>query len=287
MGPIFLIRRNYRPWPSSCWVILLLLAVTGPRILAQRPTDLRTAPEQTAPIKVQASPLYKTLDQFVWDHPNASQDQVAQFANARLQEFGINFDFDIAGSIGRNKPEARSQGVTDIGGEAPYDIELQLLGGGHQTFLISVGDDGPCGERIVTLPIVAVTRHSILLAVKGRQYRIRRPTSFALDVMELVDAGMRKPLHRWEVPYESTPAGVSADGATLYLEGFSLSYGKHLWLAISDKGLELVPSATLADQSSAEMIEHHPTDPRNAYLSFMRFIVRGKPMIIRFSAPCT
>ena len=34
-------------------------------------------------------------------------------------------------------------------------------------------------------------------------------------------------------------------------------------------------------------IEDHPTDPKNAYLTFIRFSAGDKTYIIRFSAPCT
>ena len=38
---------------------------------------------------------------------------------------------------------------------------------------------------------------------------------------------------------------------------------------------------------SGEWIEDHPKDPRNDYLSFMRFRAGGRTHVVRFSGPCT
>jgi plasmid stabilization system protein ParE len=35
------------------------------------------------------------------------------------------------------------------------------------------------------------------------------------------------------------------------------------------------------------LIDNHPVDPRNAYLSFIRFHVGDKNYVVRFWAPCT
>jgi hypothetical protein len=40
---------------------------------------------------------------------------------------------------------------------------------------------------------------------------------FRLEEIELVDETMKRVIRKWEVPNETYPVGISADGRTLYL----------------------------------------------------------------------
>ncbi len=126
----------------------------------------------------------------------------------------------------------------------------------------------------------------------GKQYRLRRPASFDLDEMDLVDETMRKVVHRWTMPFENFPLGVSADGTTVYLPAWNPDGGmspgsKPIYLGVSESGVRFEAVGDLLSLQSGVWLDDHPTDPENSYLSFMRFRLSNKSYIIRFSAPCT
>lgn len=269
--------------------LLSCLAVTGFSVGDQRSDSPLVPLSDSRPIEVFASPLRQTIDRFTWEHPQVSDAKLAEFANAHLQKVGVNYDFDVGSFIEENHlspTRAMDAGLGEDESRAIYTFPLKGIDGREWQFLMHVDASGPCGERIVSLPVVKVTPRTFVLVAKGRQFHLQRPPSFALDRMDLVDEAMQTPVHGWEVPYESVPKGVSMDGRSLYVEGFP-SHRHELWLAVSDKGISLKSAPGSAQQSAGMRIENHPTDPNNAYLSFMRFHVAGKTMIIRFSGPCT
>jgi hypothetical protein len=47
---------------------------------------------------------------------------------------------------------------------------------------------------------------------------------FRLEEIELVDETMKRVIRKWEVPNETYPLGISADGRTLYLREASASW---------------------------------------------------------------
>lgn len=56
------------------------------------------------------------------------------------------------------------------------------------------------------------------------------------------------------------------------------------------KKVEAEPKITPGEDvklPKGEEVAKHPTDPKNAYLSFMRFRFPGKSLVIRYSEPCT
>jgi hypothetical protein len=143
---------------------------------------------------------------------------------------------------------------------------------------------------------------NILAVLDGEKYLLKRPAGFLLEEMELVDETMKRVIRKWEVPTQTWPIGISADGRTLYL---SIEFTKNdldgngwwVWkqgkkgyptsvLAISPTGIRFeVAAKALAGQESE--IPDFPEDPNNGYLAYRRYRVKGKTYIIRFSNPCT
>jgi hypothetical protein len=56
-----------------------------------------------------------------------------------------------------------------------------------------------------------------LAVLDGKKYLLKRPVEFRLEEIELVDETMKRVIRKWEVPNETFPIGVSADGRILYL----------------------------------------------------------------------
>ena len=140
-----------------------------------------------------------------------------------------------------------------------------------------------CGECFVSIPATKVTAQQIELVAGGKKYLLVRPRSFSLDEMSLVDQTMRKVLRTWQVPSQDVPLGVSSDGTKVYLD-----------TGIESLILEISETSALRFLAREEVklpkgvdVAKHPTDPKNAYLSFMRFRFGGKNLVIRYSGPCT
>jgi hypothetical protein len=127
-----------------------------------------------------------------------------------------------------------------------------------------------------------VTRAEILLLLKGKQYRLKRPRLYKLDEMSLDDASMKRVIRTWEVPQQSVPLGISADGTRLYMN----TEAERLALEISQTGISFKALSRVEIQNGVD-VDKHPMDKKNAYLAFMKFTSGRKSYIVRYSAPCT
>src|SRR5688500_19542750 len=89
---------------------------------------------------------------------------------------------------------------------------------------------------MTSLPAVQVTAKEMVLIAEGKRFRVRRPASFTLDKVELVDAGMKKVSRTWQLPYQTIPIGISPDSLKLYLEFFTQYKLDGLVLELSEDG---------------------------------------------------
>jgi hypothetical protein len=259
-------------------------------ICSQRRAKNPAPDGSTGTIKVAPSTLFDRIQQVSNDYSAISGLELAAYGNTQLKKLGFNYDFEVRSFIKeRGLRPALVFGDHSNPEDSPalYVAMLKLTDGSQRNFLIRVEPAGPCGERIASLPVISVGPQEIVLVANGRQYKVKRPSEFGADSMDLVDETMGKAIHSWEVPYGAAPAGVSADGQTPFINDIMPHSGQAVWLAISDTGFRLEPLPPYARESFGEWIQDHPTDPNNDYLSFMRFRLNGKSLIIRFSAPCT
>lgn len=264
--------------------------IAGLGICSQRRTKNPAPDGSTDIIKVAPSTLFDRIERVSYDHSAISGLELAAYANTQLKKLGLNYDFEVRSFIkerGLRPAVVFGDHSNPENSEASYVATLKLTDGTQRSFVIRVGAAGPCGERIASLPVISVGPQEMVMVANGRQYKVKRPSEFGTDSMDLVDETMRKVIHTWEVPYGAVPAGVSPDGQTLFIDDIMPHSGEAVWLAISDTGFRFEPLPPYARQSFGEWIQDHPTDPKNAYLSFMRFRLNGKSLIIRFSAPCT
>jgi len=211
--------------------------------------------------------------------PSLTPLELADYANKLIEEKGFDYDFDVCGAI--TKPQLES--------ESTHSYRMHLSSGGTLifSFTVAAAMESLCGECFSDFPSLSVTRRQMTLIVEGRRYRVNRPASFLLDEAELVDETMRKVLRTWQLPYQTVPLGVSADGTKLYVDVYQDGV-EGLVLELSEDGLiQFRARSETQLQGEGTEIEKHPKDPKNAYLSFMEFQAGGKKYIVRFSAPCT
>ena len=271
----------------SIFVLVCALALTGV-VGAKRQAGARASSAQKHLPKIVPSSLLSLVAREIRERPGMSPKEVAAYANTILPHVGFNYDFDLCEIIGKGKPDASARSNTSQ--PRTYLLPMTQTGGRRITFRIEDERlEGLCGECFFRIPCLNVTGRDMLVVSKGRRYRLKRSEQMALDEMSLVDSSMKRVLRTWQVPYQSVPVGISQDAKKLYLElrgEDERDVFDKLVLEISETGLR-IEARDEVNVKKGEWIEQHPTDPRNAYLSFMRFSHRDQSYIIRFSGPCT
>jgi len=252
--------------------------------LAGAPIGAIPAQTQPSSIKIVPANLFAELQKKLVSEPKIKPFELARFANGLLAKKGLDFQFDLCEFVQRNNPTPR--GRTARANARTYKLPMKQTDGRQVTFETRVNDEegnGMCGECFFSLPVTKVTKREIELLTGGQKYLLVRPPAFHLDEMSLVDQSMRKVLRTWQVPDQGEPLGVSSDGTKLYLETAIES----LILEISESSSMRILAREEVKLPKGETVQKHPTDPKNAYLSFMRFRFGGKSLVIRYSEPCT
>jgi len=241
-------------------------------------------PAQAPPlvVKISESNILADVIERKKQQPAITSKELAAYANELLQKRGFDYNFDVCDIL-----SSRDQNST---AETLHKRHRALLINGQELTLdldVSNPKEGLCGECWLLMPTRQVTKHEIHLITKTKTYRIRRTPAFYLDEAQLVDSSLKKVLKRWELPFQTIPIGISADGIKLYT---AVNYDPEL----DDLALEVSENGAVAfrDRSSLGLkegtwIEDFPKDPKNGYLSFIKFEVGTKTYIIRFTAPCT
>lgn len=259
----------------------LLLSASSPATHS----GMAALPAQTKPsaIKIIPSKLEDALQKKLDAEPKIKSAALAKYGNDLLAKKGIDFQFDLCEFLHQNNPTARGRGAP--ANPRTYKLPMKQTDGSQVVFETRVNDEegGACGECFVSIPATKVTTREIELVAGGKKYLLVRPRSFGLDEVNLVDQSMRKVLRIWQVPDQGGPLGVSSDGTKLYF-GVGID---SLVLEISESGSMRILAREEVKLPKGEEIQKHPTDPKNAYLSFMRFRFGGKSLILRYSEPCT
>ncbi len=238
-------------------------------------------------------------------------DQFIAAANSELTHRGFDYEFDVSSFITEHKLTPLRASDTSVFESRPYEIDLTSVEGAPLRLEVNVDMEGPCGERMTLIPAARVTDREIELVVNSRHRRVKRPSTFALEWMQLVDEQTKKPLRTWELPFDAQPLGVSPDGSTLFfLPNFNIYSSEqntswrlgvaampraaglqllgrpwHLILATSDRGVQFANAYGLIEQESSETLEDQ--DPDLPYVGYERFHVGDKTFLVRFQWPCT
>jgi hypothetical protein len=242
-------------------------------------------------------------------HQSRTLGQLINEANAELARRGFDYEFEVGSFIRKHK-------LTPLGGSAyslfedrPYEFDLRTVEGTLFRLQMDVSPAGECGERTTVIPVAHVTEEEIELVVNSRHYRVRRPSTFSLESMQLVDEKTKKSVRTWELPYYAQPVGVSPDGSTLYFNIYSsypsptaslrravapisrpagLQILDHPWevtLAVSGRGIQIANAYEWIKQEKSEMLEDR--DPKSSYAGYKRFNVGDRTYVVRFLWPCT
>lgn len=163
-----------------------------------------------------------------------------------------------------------------------------------------------CSECFADFPVRKLTATQVHLMLDGKLFQYKRPKTYILDQMDLMDATMKKVIRSWDVPDQDYPIAISEDGKTLYLNvAFTkqdevagqwqpLKRGKkpkqeypNSLFAISEHVIKFVEAKPILSKQTSEEISKHSIDPKTPYKAFQRFRIGNRSFIVRFSAPCT
>lgn len=241
------------------------------------------AQQNQAPI-IRPSNILDAVTNQVKNQPNIPPRELAAYANKLLAEKGFDYEFDVCEIIGIEQLRR-----TPLPSTITYSYTMTQLVGGKIPLRFTSRNPGAgaCGECFSQIPILQITQQEMLIVSEGKRYRLKRPADFGLDEAALVDETMKKVLRTWQLPYQTVPEGISADGKKLYLALYAEQLNSIVLELSEDGKAQFKARSDVNLQSGGETIENHPKDPGNAYLTFMRFNVGGKKYIIKFSAPCT
>ena len=238
--------------------------------------------ERPRAIAIVPANLLEELAERRRNQPNITASQLARYGNELLKKRGFDYDFDVCDAVPQRSRTAAST----------WDVrnDLSLTDGGTLKVKYEVQNpsESLCGECDAQVPSLQVTKQEILLVAGGKRHRVRRPATFLLDEAELVDASMKRVLRTWQLPYQTVPIGISADGTRLYLEFYTQFPLEDLALEISGRGvLAIRARADVGLRDEGEWLERLPKYAADTKLTFMRFKAGNKTYIVRSMSPCT
>jgi hypothetical protein len=256
-------------------------------VLALVPAFIPTAPAQkvrrTTSLFVNRSNIVSEVSHRAKQRPSLTAIELAAFGNELITRKGFDYDFNVC-DILTERDRANNSSANFV-----RTYQMTSTADEQLTFRFTIAnlDESLCGECWTTVPSLQVTNKEMTLIAQGRQYRVRRPPSFHLDEVQLVDETLKKALRTWQLPFQAVPIGISPDGTKLYVDFYSDYELEQLVLEVSENGPPQFRDRAVIKSDEGKNVENHPTDPDNAYLSFTSFRVGEKTYYIKFSGPCT
>lgn len=250
-------------------------------ILALILTFLSSAIAQTPILSVDAPDVVSKVSERARQTPSLTPVELAAYGNDLIAKNGFDYRFDVCEALNHDRSR------TPIAKSLTH--KMTLTSGRKTSFRFTIGDPdgGMCGECWTSIPLLQITSKDMTLLAEGKRYRVRRPSSFYLDDVQLVDETLKKVSRTWQLPFQAMPIGMSADGTKLYVNFYNGLGLDQLVLEVPETGPPQFRERAVIKSSEPKVIEDHPKDPKNAYLSFTSLRVGEKVYRLKFSAPCT
>ena len=205
--------------------ILALILALLPSAFAQ------TAHKRTPVLAVHRSNIVSEVSERAKQQPSLSAVDLAAYGNDLIARKGFDYDFDVCEAL-NHRDRSRTPAAKSL------TYQMTLTNGGKASFRFTIGDinESLCGECWTSIPSLQVTDKEMILIAEGKQYRVRRPSSFYLDEAQLVDETLKKVLRTWQLPYQAMPTGISSDATKLYVDFYTGNDLDHLVLELSENG---------------------------------------------------
>jgi hypothetical protein len=215
--------------------------------------------------------------------PRLAAAALARYANTLLARKGLDYSFDACEIF--PTPDSYHPAGSE---QVTLDYQMFRTDGRGVSFRMFADEyGGMCAECFMTVPALRVTKREMALVAGGAVYELKRPSSFKLDEVQLLDSTMKRVLRAWHLPYQTVPVGVSPDARRIYLDFYEGVGPDELLLEISEDGRPRFRVRAGTALGAGEWITDRPKDPRDTFEGYMRFRVAGRNHVIRFTGPCT
>jgi hypothetical protein len=233
-------------------------------------------------IKLIPSTISEDIVNYKSENPAATAKEIADYGNRLLPVKGYNYWFDLEGLNKKKEKEARILSEeTQV-----YPYSMPLVRGSRASFLIFAprNDSCCCGYFYGDLPVTRVTGQTVTFISGGKTYAVLRPKELG-RTEQYAAIDLRKPsknLRTWQIPYETYPQGISADGKQLYVEGPA----EDILLEISFDGSFRLVAKDVVKSSEGEQCSI-PLNPKDHYEDCLKFKIARRTFYIKYSGPCT
>ena len=236
------------------------------------------------------SNLIEQLKQKRMESPKITANELVNYGNDFLSKSGFNYEFGLAPKICKiiadKKAKAKPEQNNAVGITAKFNQEQ----GEPVTVKFSdvVTEIDGCGACALEVPLVAITDKDFVTIVLGRNIKFQLPPDIVLEKVDMVDnENLKAVVRSWQIPFQTTPIGVSKDGTVLIVD-LPIKELTELALQIFDNGvIQLAAKKDLNLIEKPILLKDFPKDPNNAYLSYITFGAGASKKTLKFSAPCT
>lgn len=244
---------------------------------------LETASKQQ-PVKIQPSKLAELVARKKSENPTLTARQTADYANSLISRYGVNFSIDLSNLIQR-KIKVRQVKNLDVE-NVRFDFQMTLTDSSNRIFQIDAPVESCCcGLAYADFPVSEITAKYMTVIADGKSYRVNRTSDVSFTQSHILVDGKTKSrkIRVWQVPSETAPYGISADGTKLYIY-----YDNELRLEISENGkLKFVaPDDPNIISGGKDLVaEKKYTDPNGNGL--MNFKNKNKNYFVKFGYICS
>ncbi len=166
------------------------------------------------------SALLEIVKEWILKHPDATIDNVVNYANSQLATTGWNFRFGVEPYLIRENRSLFYE-ITDILNWDPEDsnftpLDYTLPTGDVIRFQIETHQPGDFGVQL-TIPIVSITEQVIEAICANSTVSIAIPDGFQVDNVIIFNESMTEEISQWSAPFNrGPPSGLSKNADIIY-----------------------------------------------------------------------
>lgn len=243
---------------------------------------------QFSAFQVKSSTLFEDLLKYKAENPKATPTELAAQANGILQKKGLNFIFAFDQNVcqqvldAQQKQKDKSQPVKLNATLNSVDAEVAKIILPDISF-----DKSECGRCFIQMPLMEFSGKDFITPVEARNIKFHTPSNFLFNEIALVsEKNLSTAIRKWQVPFRTSPVGISDDGKLLYLE-LPHTELNELTLIIYDNGaIQFYPKKELdlsAKSSELKDISKESVLPNTA---FVKFTKGEKSQVLKYNTDC-
>lgn len=244
-------------------------------------------------------PVLNEIYRHKMGNPTITSQAMADHGNKLLPVLGFSYDLDLEKIIRTKIRAGATKPIKKAGDDFPYvslPIQIRSVAGQKKTLSVTAPAEDVCccGYYYTPIPVTQISSARMTVVIDRKEVVMRRTKDFPVvqEYMLYEDRKPPKKVRSWEVPYETYPYGVSADGLSLYIE-IDARIADLLLEISSDGSLKFVPKKTEGVVTHTEDLRKLPPPKEGEILhksgefGLLRYVVAGKRYLLEFPYPCT